>query len=417
MKLLIVLLVSSSLLGCLKVKAESTADFLGDLELFKSRSVTLHTETERLSAEKITRLSRAFQITPAVSIATGKTETRINPDGAASSKTISDYWRLQADWNLFHGFSDFQSFEAADKSVEAQKYQVKSEELRIELEGAKVIFNRLYLHDVKAAQDELLKLKQETMRIGRDRYNQGKIPLQDVEKMEVDLSQQQNEVRKAEIDLAQNDAAYKAFFVDDLRTNAWPLGENQSLALADGEGSFASKRLRARAASLEHSWKSARLLHLPSLDLSLAYREVPRVNPNTGTWAGTIELSFPLWSRFETAAASARAYTGFIEADGLATTAEREEQLRREFLKKKISLSGDNFREAKINQEKSAKVYRDMLRSFQFGRLTTNDLFIEQDRKIRTELTLTQSRLAFHESLMEACALWGVSARTCLASK
>ncbi|MGZ3711925.1 MAG: TolC family protein [Bdellovibrionota bacterium] len=409
----IVLLVSGLLLSQF-AHAAATEDFFSDLELFKARAPLLRTENERLNAESVNRISKILQITPTVSAAIGKTESRVKSDTTGSAKTIYDYWGVSAGLNLFRGFGDFQAWRAADNSVEAQRYQVKSEELKIELDGAHVIFNRLYLRDVKSAQDELLKLKQETMRIGRDRYRQGKIPLQDVEKMEVDLSQQQNIVRQAEIDLAQNEAAYKAFFVDELRTVKWPFAESYSPAIKGAEGAPASKSLRFRAAALEHSWKAARARYLPSLDLSVGYKEFSIKSPNAGNWTGTLELSIPLWNRYETATASALSYVAFVEAEGAAEIAEREEILKREFLTKKMELTNANYREARINQDKSDKVYRDMLRSFQLGRLSTNDLFQEQNRKIQSLLSYVQARFGFHESLTEACALWGLSVRGCL---
>lgn len=394
--------------------SETRQQFLADLDLFRQKALSLTAERAKLDADGTTTLSRLLQITPSVTGAIGKTETRINNDLTGRGKSIHDYWRLSGNWNLFRGLGDYHAWQAARNSESAQGFQVRSEELRIELEGAKVIFNRLHLRDVKAAQDELLKLKQETLRLGRSRYSQGKIPLQDVTKMEVDLSQQANVVRQAEIELAQNEVAYKAFFVDGLKTQDWPLTEAQGLALSEGTGSFALKRLHARASSFEHSWKSGRSRHLPSLDLSLSYQELPFRRPNTKTWSGTLELSIPLWSRFEISAAAAQSYAGFVEAESAAAAAEREDSLRREFVKKKTTLSYAAIREARLNLEKSDRLYRDMLRSFQLGRLSTNDLFLEQNRKIDSLLSYTRSRLSFHESLMDACALWGLDARSCL---
>lgn len=406
-------MILSLLLAAMAVAAPKDP-FLDDLELIKQRSLVLRAERGQLDADQATSLSRLLQATPSISAGIGKTESRASSDLTGKSKTIYDYWRLTADWNLFRGFSDFQAWRAAKESEKAQEYQVRSKELETELAGARVIFNRLYLRDAKQAQAELLKLKQETMRIGRGRYAQGKIPLQDVTKLEVDLSQQANQARSAEVELAQNEAAWEAFFVDELKTSEWPLTETQSLALSEGEGSFAAKRLRERASAAEHSWMGAKLRHLPSLDFSLSYRELPLKSPNTGTWSGTLELSVPLWSRFETASAAAQSHAAFLSADSEAASAEREEELRREFLKKKIKLSFESVKEARLIQEKAERLYRDMLRSFQLGRLSTNDLFLEQDRRIRSVLSYSQARLAFHESLIEACALWGLSARSCL---
>jgi len=406
------------LLALLNVQAAQGAShsdlFLADLELFRQRSLALRTENEKFTSEGVTALSRILQATPSITAGIGKGESHTRSDASGRNQSYFDYWRLSADWNLFRGFSDYHAWLAAKNSQIAQEYQVRSQELQVELDGARVIFNRLFLLNVQGAQDELLKLKQETIRIGRDRYKQGKIPLQDVTKMEVDLSQQMNIVRQSEIDLAQNEVAFKVFFVDELQTRDWPLKETQNLALSEGEGAFSAKRLRQQALSLEHSWKANRNRHLPSLDFAVSYREQPLKSPNATVWSGTLELSIPLWSRFELSAASARGYASYIEAEGNAVNAEREESLRREFIKKKIMLSQANMKEARLNQEKSDLLYRDMLRSFQLGRLSTNDLFQEQDRKIRNLITYSKSRLSFHESLMEACALWGLSAKNCL---
>jgi outer membrane protein TolC len=393
---------------------KSSQHLLADLELFQQKSLLLQAEHSQLKASKTQSLSRLSQIAPSISAGVGKSESRISSDLTGKTKSIFDYWRISADWNLFRGFSDFQAYRAAKENETAQEYQVRARALEIELAGAKVIFNRLYLLDAGRAQAELLQLKQETMRIGRDRYAQGKIPQQDLTKLEVDLAQQANQARSAELELAQNQIAWKAFFVDELKTNDWPLEETQSLALTEGGGSFASRRLRERASAAEHSWMSARLRHSPSLDFSLSYKELPLKSPNTGTWSGVLELSLPLFSRFETAAAAGQAHAAFLNADAEATNAEREEALRREYLKKKIKLSYENIKEARLIQEKAERLYRDMLRSFQLGRLSTNELFQEQDRRIRSVLSYSQARLAFHESLIEACALWGLSAKECL---
>ncbi len=397
-------------------QAASSADFLRDLEIFKQRSPLLKSEREQLDANSTATISRFLQFTPSASGVVGRSGQHATADGVSgTAKVYSSYLGANVNWNLFKSGGDFFSWQAAKASQEAQEYQVRNQELKTEVDGAGVIFRRLYLRDVQGAQAESLKLKQESIRIGRDRYKQGKIPLQDVSRMEVDLFQQQTVVRQSELQLAENQAAFRAFFVDDLQTKDWPFGPKQSLSIAEkSQGSLEQRRLDARAESLHDLWKTSRVRHLPSVDLSLQYRETPIQGPSTHTWAGVLELSIPFWSRFEIASDNAQAYATSLRAENEATQNARAEELRREYLRKKISLSQTNFEEARLNLEKSERLYRDMLRSFQLGRLSTNDLFLEQDRRIRTLLVFAESRLAFHESLIEACALWGQSAKDCL---
>jgi hypothetical protein len=78
-----------------------------------------------------------------------------------------------------------------------------------------------------------------------------------------------------------------------------------------------------------------------------------------------------------------------------------------------VAMSLANVEEAEKNLQRSETLYQTMLRSFQLGRISANDLQIEQERRIRVLLSLAESRQSYHESLMEACALWGNQARAC----
>lgn len=235
------------------------ADFLSDLELFKQRSLAIRTNREALSAAGASTTSRLLQFTPKIVLAGGRERDKLDaPPTLYPYDNQYWYWRSGVDWNLFKGGGDYLAWRAARGNETSAGFAVASQELRTELDGANVIFRRLYLRDSAGAQTELLKLKQETLRIGRDRYQQGKIPLQDVMKMEVDLSQQVNVVRQSEIDLAENEAAYRSFFVDELKTGQWPLTGNEAAGPGLRAGkSFEQERLREAADALHFTWQSA----------------------------------------------------------------------------------------------------------------------------------------------------------------
>lgn len=394
--------------------APAPVDFLADLELFKARSLVLRSDVQALDAAKSATLSRLLQFTPKIRGGIGKQWDKIDgPTSALSSDSRYWYWRGSADWNLFKAGGDYFAWKAAREAQASADFEVKNQELKTELDGANLVFRRLFLRDSAGAQAELLKLKQETLRIGRDRYRQGKIPLQDVVKMEVDLSQQQNLVRQSEIDLAENEAAYRAFFVDELKTKDWPFTAAAVPVPSGDTRSFEQNRLQKRADSLDYSWRSSLAQHAPSIDFSLSYRNYPLSGPNYQAWSGTLELSIPLWSRWELKADNAQAYAAAQRAENDAQQNARREDLRRDFLGKKVSLSRASLEESRVNLDRANRLYADMLRSFQLGRLSTNDLFQEQDRKIRAILSFSQSRLDYHSSLMESCALRGLSARAC----
>ncbi len=395
--------------------ASPESNFLEDLDLFKQRSLALRTDKEAVSAAGSNTLSHFFQFTPRVILAGGhEWATSEAPAQLYLSSSDDWYWRAAADWNLFRGGGDYFSWRAAQKNEASQKYTLGSQELKTEVDGSNAIFRRLYLRDYKGAQDELLKLKQETLRIGHDRYKAGKISLQDVVKMEVDLSQQQNVVRQSEIDQAENEAVYRSFFVDALKTNDWPFSAKDAIFPSTEGLSFQQLSLRTNADALDYTWKSARARYLPSLDLTASYKSFESYGQMAKQWNSMIELSIPLWSRWEVAAQSAQDYAASVKAQDEAEQNARDESLRREFLQKKVNLSRANMDDARTNLDRANHLYEDMLRSFQLGRLSTNDLFLEQDRKIRAIVDYAQARLDFHSSIMEACALRGLTATECL---
>ena len=64
----------------------------------------------------------------------------------------------------------------------------------------------------------------------------------------------------------------------------------------------------------------------------------------------------------------------------------------------------------------SKKLYDDYVRSFKMGRISTNDLFIEQTRLISSELLMAESQLEFHQTITSLCVLQGDNLNTCLAN-
>lgn len=391
-------------------------DFFRDLEAFKQSSLTIRTEAQKLEAAATRALSRNLHWTPEVNLSAGKTRQRLQTaDVTGSAFAVlqdADYLQGTVNWNLFRGGAGVRAAQAARLAREAQGALVENENLAVENQAAKLLFARLYLREALGAQRELLSLQEEAVRIGRDRYRQGKIPLEEVTKLEVDLAQGRNDLRQAEIDVEENLVGLRALFVEEFRTQEWPFTTKQALNLGEAQ-SPVLQSLKLQSESAERATQAARGLHWPSLDLTFQYQRYPLSNLENTTWSGALSLTLPLWSRFETQATVAEASARATEAANLAATREKEEALRRDFLRKKISLSAENLEEARRNSERSEGLYRTMLRSFQLGRLSANDLLIEQNRRIGTILKLAQSRRAFHDSLVDACALWGSNARAC----
>ncbi|RZA03596.1 MAG: hypothetical protein EOP11_15985, partial [Proteobacteria bacterium] len=353
--------------------------FLKDLDAFKEKSPAIRTQAARLNAASYRALNRWLQFTPDLSASVSKNERRTRANVSSNELNIvntqdsTDLLSIGGRFNLFRGGGDLRAAEGASLAKEAQKLLVANENLNVELEGAKLIFGSLYLKEALDAQREQLRLREEAFRIGRERYKQGKIPLQEVTTVEVDLADQRTELRAAELQLEENAANLKALFVDQFQTTDWPFKTNQQLNLGD-ERSPLLQSLSLQAEAARKNEQAARLGHMPSLDLSLQYQLYPLRSLDNREWLGSLSFTLPIWNRFDTVATTAEAAANRAEADAQAQIREREEGLRRSFLTRKVALSAENVEEARKDVDRSEGLYQAMLRSFQLGRLSANEL-------------------------------------------
>jgi outer membrane protein TolC len=383
--------------------------FLSDMENFKNKSLTLQTEVQNLKASEDFLLSKKLFWTPKLSLSVDKRRSRIN------NVDVEDYDSINANMalNIFKGGADWNNLQDAKAQQKAQELQSLNESLRVEIKASDLIFKSLYISETQRIEERFLKLKEESFKIVKDRYNQGKLPLQDVSKSEVDFYQQRNKLRSALLQLSENRSQITALFVDSIQTKDWPFNEKTQTIVLSNKFPLAEQKFWLSKSS-EEAWKATKALHWPSLDFTLQYQEAPISQRTSKQVIGLVSLTIPIWTQYENSARISSAYAGYIGA--LNEYKEIDQQLaqRNLFLKEKIEVARINLSESKRNLELSKKLYDDILRIFRLGRISTNDLIIEQNRLLESENNLAISQLTFHQGIVEACALAGVTTAECL---
>lgn len=388
----------------------ATPAFFSDLDNFKNKSLSLQTEKQNLEASSDFLLSKQLFWTPKLTISGNKTQTKVN-----STPTVDgDYLEADLTWNLFRGGSDWNSMQDASAQKKAQELQVLNESLRVETKASDLIFKSLYLTESYRIQEQLLKLKEESLKIVSDRFHQGKLPLQEVTKSEVDLTQQKNKLRNAYLDVIENKSQINSLFISDIQTKAWPFSEKTSPKLPAAEKIPLVEQKYWQSQSREESWSATKGFHWPSLDLTVQYQESPIKERTNNQWIGTLSLSLPIWNQYDTSAKVSAAYAQYISAINDFKDTEQTLKQKTIFLKEKIETARINLSEAKRNLETSRKLYQDILKGFRLGRISTNDLFLEQNRLLDSENALAVSQLTFHQGLIETCALAGLKSADCL---
>lgn len=399
------------LLLSLGIVAHATpTNFFGDLEKFKNKNLNLQTEKQNLDASSDLLLSRKLFWTPKLSLSLNQSQTKVNTLTTSEGNSLN----AELTWNLFRGGADGNSMSDAEARKKAQELQVLNEALRVEIKASDLIFKALYLTETQRIQEQLLKLKEESLKIVKDRYYQGKLPLQEVTKSEVDLTQQKNRLRSAQLDVIENKSQISSLFITELQTKNWPFTEKINPQLPTSMQMPLIEQKYWLSQSREEFWRFSKGEHWPSLDLRMQYQESPLNERTNQQWVGLVSLTLPIWNQYETSAKVSLAFAQYMGALNDYKDAEQSLNQRGLFLNEKIGTARLNLEEAQRNLETSRKLYQDILKGFRLGRISTNDLFLEQNRLLESENALALSQLTFHQSLIESCALAGVKATDCL---
>ncbi|MBC7714672.1 MAG: TolC family protein [Rhizobacter sp.] len=398
------------LLGLITAAHADVSPFFGDLDNFKNKNLNLQTEEQNLKASNDFLLSKRLFWTPKLNFSLDKNRTRIN------NSDVTDYDSITGDLtlNLFKGGSDWNKMKGAKAQNNAQELQVLNENLRVEVKASDLIFKSLYITETQRIEEQLLKLKEESYKIVKDRYSQGKIPLQEVTKSEVDLVQQKNKLRTAVLELSENRSQISSLFINVIQTKSWPFNEKTMPKLTETSKLPAIEQKFWISQSREQTWRATKGLHWPSLDLHLQYQESPIKERTSKQLVGVVSLSFPIWNQYETSASVSSAYADYIGSLNDYKDTDQTLQQRTLFLKEKIETARLNLYESKRNLDLSKKLYEDILKSFRLGRISTNDLIIEQNRLLESENNLALSQLTFHQGIIEACTLSGIKTSDCL---
>lgn len=403
-------------------------DFLNDLKLFKANSLLPRTQKAKLQAAEDEMLSKRLFWTPDLAISAGQQRSTLNQSSNSGTTTTTDdkrYLQASASLNIFKSGQDLMDLERAQALRKARVSAAQDEDLKLELEAAGLIFKAVFLKQTLRIQEELRQTKEDSTKIVKDRFAQGKAPLQEVTKVQVDLNQQINRIRTAKISVSENETEMRNLFVRSVLTSDWPLTERSELCRSleqsseysvdhsTKHGEFPSfPKLESifwnsRANELE--WRTARMGHGPRLDFSVEVQQYPIPERGNQQVVSVLELKIPIWSRLETSAAVSASLSNFLSAEADYLSLKQKVEGQNEFLNKKLILARENLVDAKSNLASSKRLYQDFLKSFSLGRISINDLFLEQNRLLDSESDLALSQLVYHQTLMESCYFRGLS--------
>lgn len=374
--------------------AETPLPFAAALESILSRSTEVQIQRAQLEAAEARAVPKRLAFAPSVAAEAKRAYSGDHSLGyeVRSTSTIA---QGTAKLNLFRFGADVANWKVASAEIEAESAALQGTLLSTELAGARAVLERIQRQKEVKVLEDLVQLETTSQKIARERYERGLLPMQEVEKVSVDLANAQARLSEAELREQDSRAALTALLGHAQVETQWPWKEMliergasllEKFKQTDLESLPVVRAARQRQEALDQFTSRAWRLALPSLDADASLGRVyPAGGADYAAWSGTITLSIPLFDRL-TQLSTAREQAAYTRAaDARLESARRE--ARAEALRAQESfataLAAATAREKTVGLSK--KLHEDANRRFGMGRLSSNDLAIEQSRLLDAE--------------------------------
>jgi len=325
-----------------------------------------------------------------------------------------------ASLNLFKFGADAAAFNAAGSEVATQEKLLEDTLIRTEAEAVATIATLLQGEMEVEVSKEILGTREEALEIARERYKRGLLAQQEVDKFSVDYDNAKARLSDSEVSLATSRADLEALLGNADVEREWPWKE--ILVKKKFEGLDYQQRPDWLAASEKvaaaRSRRNEALGKLfPSLDLGLTYGYyVNRGGMDvTGTeWRGQIGVSIPIFDKFE----NLGSYRASMETEKIAEW--QREKIKRvaknelDSLAKSYDIAIATAQLRDKTMATSRRVYKDNLARFKRGLVSANDLFLDQDRLLDSQVNQIRGWASAHTTFAKLCQAAGRRLDACL---
>lgn len=384
------------------------------LDQIIGRDDSVDIANKNISASNAKVLSKIANFGPKIDIGITKKYYLLNDGG--NSRGLS----LSSNWNLFKSGQDISSLNAASHERKYSLLEKDNVRFAIEKSAVKVLLDYIEKYKRFDVMNRLYNVKRESLITIKKRYARGLVSSQEILKGKVDLNNTQARLNYSKMTLRTSKAYLIAKLGHDDIDYHWPWLKmlhnemynrvlEQKIVVSD---SIDYKLLSERVAVMDNYLDESKRSFLPRIDFSLA------VNRNldydrTVNKSATFSISLPIWDGFSR-------YSTYKSSVSSLYKAKYELLKKNREVKSSIKSIEDNLRIAAINASNrketlnlSRKLYKDNFERFEKGRISVNDLSIEQNRLLDSESLYNQGMKDFHISLLDYCHAKGLLLRKC----
>ena len=409
--------------SCSLAQAKEMVSFDAALQSILERSTAVKTQEANVGIAEARYVPAVTSFLPSLSLSATQTNGQDYGFSPPATRLVS----ANASWNLFRFGADLAGLQAASYDKDVQSAGLESTVLKTESTGIEALIAAIQKNREVAVLEQLIEIESKSHDIAKQRYARGLLPLQDVQKVEIDLSNAQARLSAARIQEQAAEATLTSLLGHSDIANEWPWKDSMSKSKYEALINEKNPNLpglpdwrsaESKVAAEDKRVSQAYRLMLPSVGTAFQYNwNAPLGGTMDRGWTAQLQLSVPLFDQLIQ-------YSAAREQSYKRTTAEVAfEQTKRE-AQSTFTQSQASFKvalESAQDREKtlgiSRKLYEDSLKRFQLGRSSTNDLFVDQTRLIDSELFSIQSWASAHIALVNLCHSLGQRIQTCVNSK
>lgn len=319
-------------------------------------------------------------------------------------------------WNLFRFGSDFYAAKAAHATYRSKQSSLNNQQLLTETAAAKILFERLSVNENRKLAENLEKAQADLLQVARLRFDRGLLAKEELDKSEIDFENAKTRLRNIEITQNSSQASLITRAGEDLTDFRWPwmsfLNKSFKQPRIDKGQSFTALSMNHLKMAADAERNSKALAFLPQVDLAVEKTIAP--SEDTNEWQGSLLFTWKLYDRFSdwSAIRTARAQAHYY--DWAYEQSLRDEPVQIETTWKKLLTSQAEAHSRLKVRNRSQHLFDASLRKFKMGRITVNEVVVDQSRHLDSEQLLVQSLQDFHLSLLAWCHSQNLSLRECL---
>lgn len=325
---------------------------------------------------------------------------------------------VSSQWNIFKFGADWSSRNSARASYEAKVASLTLYQIQFESAFSEQLLTYISVKKLLQIKEDQLTSQKRLLEIANQRYQRGYLARQEVDKLSIDLDFIDSEVADLQNKLSQISAELNKRLSTLPVSLSWPWSENvdrfkaAAFVLEDHPSYIVSARTYDAS---DATYDQSRGQFWGSLDLNLQLLRSNQINNEfTNQSATYLTFTVPLFNRMKDWSARRVAFERKNQSENLLRQTKENLQAQHQKSKEVFENHRLNFRKRTTTLKISRALLDDNRARFQQGRISANELSIDQNRVYQAEQVAVSALLNVHVALKDLCGASGKVLQDCL---